>query len=126
MHIGRLMGGCHTSSTCPLMVKALGSPGCQGIDPPGEPPHQQDALVGSSCEADDKTEFGDREVEHSSSRPVKAPLPVDAARGQQLEPSPAVFFTGRLMSSQQDFLLSTPHATPKDRMLPVLEWTMGR
>ena len=54
----------HTTGACTTNV--LESPGVA----PGEPPHQQDSLVGHGCATDAKTEFN---VEHSSV--VKAPVP---------------------------------------------------
>ena len=56
MHIGSLIGGRHTSSTCPLIVNALESPGRPRIDVPGDAtpvprcgtaPRQQ--LLGTCC-----------------------------------------------------------------------------
>ena len=49
MQIGNLGSGCTPPTEVPGRAKFTVSPGATGIDLPGEPPHQQDALVGSSC-----------------------------------------------------------------------------
>ena len=75
MQISKTEGMPHADGM-PPSHKALESPGCPPIRVPGEPPSGQDASRGFvKRSTPHKTEFGDREVARSSSRPVKARIP---------------------------------------------------
>ena len=78
MHIGSVVGNelAPASPSCPEAPRQVGRLGCPSIDSPGEATPCPRHVAGfPRCALKLKTQFDDREVERSSSRPVRAPLP---------------------------------------------------
>ena len=98
-----------------VLVSLRGWCASSPIEVPSEPPHPQDARVGSSCATDAKTEFGDREVERSSSGPSRHQYQLEAPRGQRLEPFPGGIHTGEHNDEPGRLLPEHPSAEPQRR-----------